>query len=63
MFKIYFLNLFNEVMIEQTRNLEKLIDFKMYLGVNTKNPEEMENQIRWTEREKNGCCYMFMGRL
>ena len=52
MFKIYFLNLFNEVMIEQTRNLEKLIDFKMYLGVNTKNPEEMENQIRWTEREK-----------
>ena len=24
----------------------------MYLGVNTKNPEEMENQIRWTEREK-----------
>lgn len=62
MFKIYFLNLFNEVMIEQTRNLEKLIDFKMYLGVNTKILRRWK--IRSDGRSgKNGCCYMFMGRL
>ncbi|WP_394926439.1 sigma-54 interaction domain-containing protein [uncultured Robinsoniella sp.] len=52
MFNIFFLNMFNELMVEQTKNLEKLIDFKMHQGIITNNAKEVENQIRWAEREK-----------
>lgn len=52
MFHIYFLNLFNETMIQQTRKLEKVIDFKMHVGDRNVSDKEMEHQIRWAEREK-----------
>ena len=52
MFHIYFLNLFNDTMIAQTQNLEKVIDFKMHVGYRNVSEEEMNNQIRWAEREK-----------
>lgn len=52
MFHIYFLNLLNDTMITQTRNLEKLIDFKMHVGYRNVSGSEMENQVRWAEREK-----------
>ncbi len=51
MFHIYFLNLFNDTMVEQTHNLEKVIDFKMHVGYRNVSSVEMENQIRWAERE------------
>lgn len=50
MFHIYFLNLFNDTMVEQTHNLEKVIDFKMHVGYRNVSSVEMENQIRWAER-------------
>ena len=42
MFHIYFLNLFNDTMITQTRNLEKVIDFKMHVGYRNVSEEEMD---------------------
>ena len=38
-------------MVEQTHNLEKVIDFKMHVGYRNVSSVEMENQIRWAERE------------
>ncbi len=52
MFNIYFLNLFDEALIKNTKSLERTMGFKAYIGRRDVNDTEMKNQIRWCEDEK-----------
>lgn len=51
MLKILFLNLYDDILVEKTKNLEKVMDFKTYVGNRNVSDAEMKNQIRWAEKE------------
>lgn len=52
MFRIFFMNLFGNSMIKQVQSLERIIDFKMYVGDSTVNDEQLKKQLKWVKEEK-----------
>lgn len=52
MFRILFMNLFGNSMIKQVQSLERIIDFKMYVGDSTVSDEQLKKQIKWVKEEK-----------
>lgn len=52
MFRIFFMNLFGTSIINQVQSLERIIDFKMYVGDSTVNNEQLFKQLKWVNEEK-----------
>lgn len=52
LFHIFFMNLFGDSMIKQVQSLEKIIDFRMYVGDATVSDEQLKRQIKRVNEEK-----------
>jgi Transcriptional regulator containing PAS, AAA-type ATPase, and DNA-binding domains len=46
------MNLFGNSMMKQVQSLERIIDFKMYVGDSNVNDEQLKKQLKWVDEEK-----------